>query len=228
MLENYYRDQLYPLQDSFLKLLARIPSPFYLTGGTALSREYLHHRYSDDLDFFCNDIPSFAEAVEQVLQLVRSEYKNVTVGTTTASFVRFFIFDGDVELKVDLVNDVPYHSGEIVTGKLFPYIDNPLNILSNKIAALTRREAKDFADILWIARNFAFDWVNIIEDAKQKDLWVDELDVAELLSSFPVDTFENIRWTTRPDLKLCAQDLNQIATDIASDSKNSLYPGSRK
>jgi hypothetical protein len=110
----------------------------------------------------------------------------------------------------------------------YPSIDNPLNILSNKIAALTRREAKDFADILWIARNYAFDWVNIIEDAKQKDLWVNELDVAALLSSFPVDNFETIRWTTHPDLNLCAQDLNQIAKDIASDSKNSLYSGSRK
>ena len=25
---------------------------FYLTGGTALAEFYLHHRYSDDLDFF--------------------------------------------------------------------------------------------------------------------------------------------------------------------------------
>ncbi|MBI5729257.1 MAG: nucleotidyl transferase AbiEii/AbiGii toxin family protein [Candidatus Magasanikbacteria bacterium] len=25
---------------------------FYLTGGTALAEYYLHHRYSEDLDFF--------------------------------------------------------------------------------------------------------------------------------------------------------------------------------
>ncbi|MCD4795127.1 MAG: nucleotidyl transferase AbiEii/AbiGii toxin family protein [Bacteroidales bacterium] len=28
--------------------------PFYLTGGTALVRFYLNHRYSEDLDFFVN------------------------------------------------------------------------------------------------------------------------------------------------------------------------------
>lgn len=33
-------------QSDFLK------SHFYFTGGTALSAAYLHHRYSDDLDFF--------------------------------------------------------------------------------------------------------------------------------------------------------------------------------
>jgi predicted nucleotidyltransferase component of viral defense system len=27
-------------------------TPFFLTGGTALSRYYTHHRYSDGLDFF--------------------------------------------------------------------------------------------------------------------------------------------------------------------------------
>ncbi|MDR1421550.1 MAG: nucleotidyl transferase AbiEii/AbiGii toxin family protein, partial [Coriobacteriales bacterium] len=29
-------------------------TPFYLTGGTALSRIYYAHRFSDDLDFFVN------------------------------------------------------------------------------------------------------------------------------------------------------------------------------
>jgi len=30
-------------------------TPFYLTGGTALSRGYFNHRYSDDLDLFVNN-----------------------------------------------------------------------------------------------------------------------------------------------------------------------------
>ena len=34
---------------------------FFLTGGTALSVFYLHHRLSDDLDLFTKDFSSLAE-----------------------------------------------------------------------------------------------------------------------------------------------------------------------
>ena len=43
-------------QTKILRLLAgdySISSRFYLTGGTALAEFYLKHRYSEDLDFFC-------------------------------------------------------------------------------------------------------------------------------------------------------------------------------
>ena len=42
-------------QKKFLKLLSEeksICANFYLTGGTALAEFYLHHRLSEDLDFF--------------------------------------------------------------------------------------------------------------------------------------------------------------------------------
>lgn len=56
---SYYNDTLYPLQDKVLKLIDDLDTPFYLTDGTALSRCYLNHRYSDDLDLFVNDKPHF-------------------------------------------------------------------------------------------------------------------------------------------------------------------------
>jgi len=40
--------------------VAAVDTGFYLTGGTAASRGYLGHRFSDDLDFFVNDEPLFA------------------------------------------------------------------------------------------------------------------------------------------------------------------------
>jgi len=40
--------------DKVLALIRRTDTAFYLTGGTALGRHYLHHRYSDDLDLFVN------------------------------------------------------------------------------------------------------------------------------------------------------------------------------
>jgi predicted nucleotidyltransferase component of viral defense system len=51
MHDDYYGNILYPLQYKVLEIVAELPVDFYLTGGTALSRAYLNHRYSDDLDF---------------------------------------------------------------------------------------------------------------------------------------------------------------------------------
>ncbi|MEK6794959.1 MAG: nucleotidyl transferase AbiEii/AbiGii toxin family protein [Spirochaetota bacterium] len=45
-----YENTLYPLQNKVCRLVEESGTPFYLTGGTALSRCYYHHRYSDDLD----------------------------------------------------------------------------------------------------------------------------------------------------------------------------------
>jgi predicted nucleotidyltransferase component of viral defense system len=45
------------VQQKLLKVFSedkRISEKFYLTGGTALAGFYLGHRYSDDLDFFCD------------------------------------------------------------------------------------------------------------------------------------------------------------------------------
>ncbi len=46
-----YISTIYPLQDKILKALDTANIRFYLTGETALSRCYFHHRYSDDLVF---------------------------------------------------------------------------------------------------------------------------------------------------------------------------------
>jgi predicted nucleotidyltransferase component of viral defense system len=50
MSEKYYTNNLYPFQDLVLKLIMKVDNTFYLTGGTALGRHYLKHRYSDDVD----------------------------------------------------------------------------------------------------------------------------------------------------------------------------------
>ena len=53
----FYLNQLYPFQELVLRELTAVDSGFYLSGGTALSRGYLDHRFSDDLDFFVDDNP---------------------------------------------------------------------------------------------------------------------------------------------------------------------------
>ena len=65
---NYYLTGLYPLQDKFLKFFNdHNEDRFYLTGGTALSRFYCHHRYSEDLDFFSSaELENFRDVVAKI------------------------------------------------------------------------------------------------------------------------------------------------------------------
>jgi len=54
MSARYYLDRLCPFMDRILALVEGSGTDSYLTGGTALSRPYLNHRFSDDLDLFVN------------------------------------------------------------------------------------------------------------------------------------------------------------------------------
>ena len=169
MQEDYYLDKLYPLQDTVLSLLNKSNSAFYLTGGTALSRGYFHHRYSDDLDFFVNNDDCFKEHVELIWKILEDDptLKSETI-TATDSFVRVSIVKDDVILKLDFVNDINYHIGDIHSSDLFHKIDSLENILTNKISALPRSEAKDIVDIYFIVKHYNFDWKEIIWKAKKR------------------------------------------------------------
>jgi len=85
-------------------LSGEIPD-FYLTGGTALSRFYLHHRFSEDLDFFADNISNYSDEVLRIRQLL-SEVINVSEDKLLQyeSFSRIWISNG-TELKIEVVND---------------------------------------------------------------------------------------------------------------------------
>lgn len=52
--------------------MKKLNTPFYLTGGTALSRCFSHHRHSDDLDFFVNADEEYSRYVGMILRELRS------------------------------------------------------------------------------------------------------------------------------------------------------------
>lgn len=72
---SFYEEKLYPLQDSVLKAFRQVETEFYLTGGTAASRGYLNHRYSDDLDFFVNDDKRFELWVSRIIQVLNNSWQ---------------------------------------------------------------------------------------------------------------------------------------------------------
>ena len=226
MQKDYYFNKLYPYQDEILKIIAEIENGFYLSGGTALGRFYLHHRYSDDLDFFLNQSPDFMAQAERIIKAFKHHNIEFTVGVKSADFVRIALRKKDVNLKIDFVNDVAYHYGSYKKFPSFPRVDNWRNILSNKLTALARREPKDVADILFIARHYSFNWDKIFNEGLQKIVYLDALDVSKILAEFPVEFLSNIIWKNEPDLTIAARDIIQIAKDILRKKCNSLHSNS--
>ena len=74
-LSEFYEENLYRLQDGVLNIVKNCGTPLYLTGGTALSRAYYRHRYSDDLDFFVNNDNSFNQYVDAVLDGAETRFR---------------------------------------------------------------------------------------------------------------------------------------------------------
>lgn len=77
---EYYKE-LYAIQDGVFKIVEDYD--FYLTGGTALSRFYLNHRYSDDLDFFAHKKSDFLAAVKEITVKLKSKFNLETRLMTT-------------------------------------------------------------------------------------------------------------------------------------------------
>ena len=175
-----YTKVLYPIQDKVLPLFK--DSPFYLTGGTALSRGYYNHRYSDDLDFFVNDRSDFQRIVERIIVKVKSIYTDIVVNYKDDNFCRFMV--ADHELKVELINDVPSHIGNLVNHPTLGMIDSKENILANKLTALIgREEPKDIADLYFLLKD-GLNLKQALLDADSKAAGIAPLIVSKVLTEF--------------------------------------------
>ena len=220
--KNDYR-KLYRLQDKFLSWWFTLGLPFYLTGGTALGRFYLDHRFSEDLDFFINASPRYPNYISELKNKIGNQFSiDLLHSLFFDEFTRLFITEGDVSLKIDLVNDVDYYPGNPVVYR-FGMIDTPLNILSNKLTAIVGRdEPKDIFDIVHISLHYSFNWQEVFYHSKQKAV-INELDVEQRMYSFPVSWLENIQWLDSPvDYSLFEKNLKLIADDFLLGKDNSL------
>ncbi|MCX6225594.1 MAG: nucleotidyl transferase AbiEii/AbiGii toxin family protein [Bacteroidia bacterium] len=100
---DYYQSTLYPLKDKVLKIVGDFSADFYLTGGAALSRAYLFHRYSDDLDFFVNGVNDFKSRVNSLIRVFSESGLKFNTSVADEGFARIFIIEGDSTLKLDFV-----------------------------------------------------------------------------------------------------------------------------
>lgn len=221
---DYYQNTLYPLQDKVLSIIGQLSVEFYLTGGTALSRVYLHHRYSEDLDFFVNGAKDFKQQVNTVINSLTDSGMKVDSSVADEGFARIFIFEGENSLKVDFVNDVQFRSGITIETELFLRTDNLLNILSNKVTALGRYSTKDVVDIVFICGVIPFKWEQIFYDATEKDLWANPINAAEVLEQFPIQKTAEIYWIGKvPSDDWFLSRIKNIIPDMLDGCENSLY-----
>ena len=226
--EKYYTEKLYPLQVGILKTVKELNLPFYLTGGTALSRFYFNHRFSDDLDLFVNADEKYSSYVEKLLSYLEKNKSTLGISinyerlTKSENYTQLFLSGDQVELKIDLINDIAVYFGEFENDEELGKVDNWRNILSNKVSALFRFEIKDYVDIWIISKNKKFNWREILLEAKQKEVGVDPVEIFNLFTSFPFDNLGLIKWSSSFDNKEIEKDFSAIAGDIFHGRDNSL------
>lgn len=180
---NFYTDALYPFQDQVLPLITALETGFYLTGGTAASRGYLHHRFSEDLDFFVNYDDRFEKWLDQIIRaLSQQKMWQTDVLTKQEYFARMMLHRPDVTLKLEFVNDVPFRIGDVVIDPILGKLDTAENILANKInAALGREEPKDLADIWGFCTQMGLPIRDAIIGAQGKAAGIFPVDFARVL-----------------------------------------------
>ncbi len=222
-MSNQDYSKLYSLQDRFFEFVKSNPLPFYLTGGTALDRFYLHHRFSEDLDFFSNTMPDFRPFLEKYITRIASIFtidKNESL--IYDDFIRIYIQQDDLNLKVEFVNDVEYRDGLPIETS-WGLVDTPANILSNKLTALiNREEPKDIFDIILLSLKYDFNWSDIFSHSKRK-AFINEIEVEQKIKAFPIVLFEHISWfKEKPDFTLYDTYIQTIANDFLLGAVNSL------
>lgn len=144
-------------QQKLLKIIGdnkNICQYFYLTGGTALAEFYLHHRLSEDLDFFSEE-----EIDSQVVfAFLKSIKKSAGIKKIDAqqSFNRNLFFlhlqDGDVIKTEFTYFPFPRIEKKNKIGDLL--VDSLLDIAVNKIFTIYQKpRARDFIDLYLILQS---------------------------------------------------------------------------
>jgi len=211
---SFYFGVLYPLQDQVIKAIRQVDTGFYLTGGTAASRGYLEHRFSDDLDFFVNDDERFALWVERVIQVLSKNWK-CDVLMKEERYARLNLKENEVALKIELINDIPARVGVVAEHPVLGRLDTAENILANKITALmSREEPKDLADVWGFCYQKDLPIKAAITGAQSKAAGIFPADLARVLCSVQEADWQAVRWIKAPDLETFISDLNRLGEKL--------------
>lgn len=146
-----------PLQKQIFDKVSKdsvLSKQFYFTGGTALSAFYLHHRESDDLDFFSES--DFEDTkIEELINNLSISFK-IPYRFTKKGEMRIFEFvkNDKLLIKIDF-NYYPYKRVEKGNKHQEIEIDSLRDIAINKLLTINQREdVKDFVDLYFLLKDF--------------------------------------------------------------------------
>lgn len=220
MAPNLDYEKLYAVQDTVLDTLYSEDTIFYLTGGTCINRFYSEKRNSDDLDLFTCDNNLFRQYIRNAYDTFDEKKISFEVVADSKDFVRIRVAD---ILRIDFVNDRSFYYGNTIRNKKGYILDNPINMVSNKLSALIGRdEPKDIFDLFLLSTITDFNWNTITEIAREKELF--EYDILEYrLKTFPVELLNRLSVRDPVFLSIVKSDYSSMADDIIAGSYNSLY-----
>jgi len=209
---SYYLNVLYPLQDEVLAIISSLETGLYLSGGTAVSRGYLHHRFSEDLDLFADDAPDFRLWAARLVQaLAKDKRWRLEVVQREERLVRMVLTAPQRVLKIELINDVPSRIGVVSRHPVLGLLDCPENLLANKISALLDRdEPKDLADIWGLCTMLRLPLALAIEGAQGKAAGVFAPDCARALCTANESDWNTILWHDGPPANGFIRDLHAL------------------
>lgn len=121
---------------------------YYFTGGTALSECYLHHRLSEDLDFFTRgqvNKPKIDHFIDDIRPQIG--YVDKKMLEISGLYVCTLFFADGTKLKIDF-NEYDFAQVEqgVKWGGL--WVDSLFDIAINKLyTILSRSRARDFVDL---------------------------------------------------------------------------------
>lgn len=125
---------------------------FFLTGGTALSIFYLHHRLSEDLDFFTLDTLDLSEID---LWIRRMWLEDVVKIKESPNFLSYLISEIKVDFVIDPLSNRESREKILLENGHYLSVDTINNIASNKFCTIvSRMEPKDFIDLYFIQQLF--------------------------------------------------------------------------
>jgi len=190
-------------------------SPFYLTGGTALSRGYYNHRYSEDLDYFVNFRKDFSKLVDNQLDKIKGVFDDLKIVLKDSDFCRIFVSEN--RLKIEMINDVLSHVGEVVVHPVLGRVDSKENILANKITAVVDRALpKDIVDVYFLLED-GQDVKRALLDADSKAAGISPLYFAKKISEFDYTLLDSeIKWIAEIESGAIADYMKDLAIKIAS------------
>lgn len=155
---------------------------FYLSGGTALTAYYLHHRLSEDLDFFSEseiDITWLNALSKKIKSTIGASNKDIQ-----QSFNRNLVFFtiGKSILKTEFTY-FPFTQVEkpMISNKL--RVDSLLDIAVNKFFTIYQKPAsRHFIDLYCILQESEIRWENVAKLARIKfDTVIDPLQLGSQL-----------------------------------------------